>query len=67
MSKTDELRSRVGNSEQHFCGQQKKQTLHIWIEEDRTEIRFLTHRYQAFLMKCRECGYTDEIYTNKPA
>jgi hypothetical protein len=67
MSKSDELRARVGNTELHFCGRQKQQTQHIWIEEDRTEVRFLTHRYQAWLLKCRECGLTDDIYTNKPA
>lgn len=67
MSKTDELRARVGNTELHFCdGPCKGQTQHIWIQEDRTEIRFLTYRYQAFLLKCRACGWKDEIYTNKP-
>ena len=66
MDKAEELRRRVGNTELHYCGQQKMQTQHIWIEVEKTEIRFLTHRYSSFCLKCRECGYVDEIYTNRP-
>lgn len=66
MGKTEELRRRVGNTESHFCGRQKKSTPHIWIEKDITAIRFLTHRYSAFYLRCKEFGYTDEVYTNRP-
>ena len=66
MSKVDELRRRVGNSELHFCGKQKKQTEHIWIEEDRTEVGWINKNYSAFCMKCKECGHYEVIYTNRP-
>jgi DNA-directed RNA polymerase beta' subunit len=64
--KAEELRRRVGNSEVHFCGIQKKQTEHIWIEEPVVEVRFLTHRYSAFKMQCKECGNTILIYSDVP-
>ncbi len=60
MDKVQELEARVGNREQPYCGQQKKQTLHLWIREVRK--RWAGANNKAYLLKCTECGYTEEVY-----
>jgi NAD-dependent SIR2 family protein deacetylase len=53
--KAQELRKRVGNTEQNYCEKCKKQTPHIWIEE---KSRGIDH----FILNCRECGTKVEVY-----
>jgi hypothetical protein len=59
--KYEELVNRVGNSEPHYCGQQKRQTAHILIQETENKIFSPTLHY-IFKLKCKECGYTDQIF-----
>ena len=60
MSKADELRRRVGNSETHYCGNCRKKTEHRWIEAAESGIVWRTYYFK---LVCKECGKEDVIYS----
>lgn len=63
--KYEEFVRRVGNSEPHFCGQCKRKTDHVIIQTtaDGPGLLSGTRTYYTFSLKCRECGYTDPLFT----
>ena len=61
MTKEEELRSRVGNSETHYCGGKcKRKTEHRLKEWAESGIVWRTYH---FTLICKECGKEDEIYS----
>ena len=56
--KYKELLKRVGNNEPHYCGRCKRKTDHTMIEE-KTGMMTVTH---TFKLKCKECGYAENIF-----
>jgi len=59
MSKSDELRQKVGSTETHYCGKCGKETPHIWIEKSEGVLGWT----YVFYLKCRKCGKEDRIYS----
>jgi hypothetical protein len=60
MSKWDEFMAKIGSTENHYCGKCRDVKMHIWKREKSGN--GITGWNYRFLLKCRTCGYEDEIY-----
>lgn len=63
--KYQEFLARVGNSEPHYCGQCKTKTNHLMVQTTASGPGALsgTRPYYTFSLRCRECGYSDPLFT----
>ncbi len=66
MSRYDDFESKVGESEDHFCGRCNETRPHIWKKQPRTVgIWPASSTYYDFYLKCKYCGDQDMIYTTE--
>jgi len=57
-----ELLQKVGKPELMYCGTQKKETQHMYVQE-KIPGDFFTSTVWHFDLKCKECGNTTRVFS----
>ena len=64
MSRYDDFESKIGETEDHYCGNCEETRPHIW-KKKKLDPYIMASAYYNFYLKCKYCGDEDMIYTTE--